>query len=220
MHGNVIDITGKTFGHLTVLSPASRPKTTKENGQFWLCRCTCGKEKVVHGHSLRRGQTKSCGCLQKEKATKHGMKGTRLYTIYLSIKQRCYYTKHIHYKDYGGRGIKMCDEWLDKENGFTNFYKWAIANGYSDDLSIDRINVDGNYEPNNCRWANMFTQAWNRRPPSSNKSGHIGVQIQPNQKYTAYIRRKGKRCHLGTFNTYEEAVEARERAEKELYPTN
>ncbi len=94
---------------------------------------------------------------------KHGMWGKPIYNRWKHIKQRCYNPKDAAYKNYGGRGIKVCDEWLDKKNGFINFYNWAMNNGYRDDLTIDRINNDGNYEPNNCRWVTMKIQANNTR---------------------------------------------------------
>ena len=216
----MIDLTGKVFGRLTVLGPAPRPENSKNQYKYWKCRCTCGKEKVVDGGSLRSGNTKSCGCLLKEQAreskTKHGMKGTRLYNIYKGMKQRCYNPNNKDYKDYGARGVKVCDEW-NGENGFINFSKWAMTHGYSDDLTIDRINVDRGYFPDNCRWADYFTQANNRRPRSS-KTGHTGIQKSQNGKYEARIKKNNKQYHLGTFATLEEAVEARERAERELYP--
>ncbi len=214
------DITGKKFGRLTVIEPAPRPDGIKSHNQFWLCRCQCQKEVVVCGRSLRSGNTKSCGCLLKEQAreskTKHGMKGTRLYNIYKGMKQRCYNPNNKDYKDYGARGVKVCDEWIG-ENGFINFSKWAMTHGYSDDLTIDRINVDRGYFPDNCRWADYFTQANNRRPRSST-SGHTGVCKSPNGKYIAQIQKNGKMYRLGYFDTLEEAIEARERAEREFYP--
>lgn len=111
--------------------------------------------------------TKSCGCLNKEmskqRAYKHGLNNTRIYNIYNKIKSRCYYSKDTSYMNYGGRGILICEEWLDKQNGFINFYNWAIDNGYTEKLTIDRIDNDGNYEPNNCRWVDKKTQNNNKR---------------------------------------------------------
>lgn len=99
------------------------------------------------------------------KTFKHGMSGTKIYNVWRGVKSRCISTSHPQYKDYGGRGIKICEEWLDEENGFINFYNWAIEAGYKQDagLSIDRIEVDGDYEPDNCRWTIQKIQTWNRR---------------------------------------------------------
>lgn len=157
------DLTGQTFGKLTVIERAD--DYTDKNGEkhvCWKCKCLCGNECIVRGHSLRNGHTKSCGCAIVEAATKHGMHGTRIYNTYKNMLDRCYNKNNDHYMDYGGRGIKVCNAWRG-ENGFINFYNWAMANGYTDELSIDRINVNGNYEPNNCRWADSKMQANNKR---------------------------------------------------------
>ena len=128
--------------------------------------CDCGKTVVVSGYNLRSGKTKSCGCYmidQTKKAnTKHGMFGTSIYRTYSNMKNRCYNPNYYLYKDYGGRGISVCDEWLGN-NGFSNFYEWSKENGYRPDLSLDRIDCDGNYSPQNCRWVDMVTQQNNRR---------------------------------------------------------
>ena len=154
--GKVIDLTGKKFGKLTVI------KRVENQGKrtMWLCKCECGNETIVLGSNLTRLHTKSCGCLQKEKHIGfiHGFKKHRLYNIWGLIKKRCLNKNDKIFKYYGGKGIKLCDEWLED---FMNFYNWAMVNGYRDDLSIDRINVNGNYEPSNCRWVNKKTQTRN-----------------------------------------------------------
>jgi hypothetical protein len=146
-----IDLSGQVFGRLTVLS---REKNGGGGHTRWRCGCACGNETVVQQSKLRSGNTSSCGCLQKElvasRLSIHGGSGTRLYTIWSSMKDRCYNPNRAGFVDYGARGISICDEW---RNDFTVFREWALVSGYSDRLSIDRVDVDGNYEPANCRWA-------------------------------------------------------------------
>lgn len=167
--GKLIDLTGQRFGQLTVLERA-------ENGNHkqprWKCRCDCGKETIVFGHLLRNGNTKSCGCfsrelhgtLMKRSNLRHGdCSGaeTRLYRIWGGMKNRCYNSHQINYKHYGGRGIAVCEEWL---HDFTAFRDWAMSHGYRDDLTIDRIDNDKGYSPDNCRWVTMSEQRKNQRP--------------------------------------------------------
>lgn len=162
--GNFIDLTGKRFGKLTVIEIAGKDK----RGQIrWRCICDCGNEKTINGGDLTRKNrpgTHSCGC--ENKSHKHGKKHTRLYRIYQGMKTRCYNTNDPGYLYYGAKGIQICNEWLED---FMRFYKWAITNGYSDDLSIDRINVNGNYEPSNCRWATKKEQ-------NNNKSTNLNIE--------------------------------------------
>lgn len=157
--GKVIDITGQKFGRLTVIKFIEK----RNQHYYYLCKCDCGNEKIVEKGNLRALKIKSCGCFKKEKDSfpkKHGKSYTKLYRIYKALINRCYRQKDINYKNYGGRGISVCQEWL---NDFMSFYNWAVLNGYQENLSIDRINVNGNYEPNNCRWTDKITQANNTR---------------------------------------------------------
>lgn len=147
------DLTGKQFGRLTVIEKSGY--VGKKIA--WLCKCECDNTTIVSGSNLVTKAVQSCGCLNKAN-TKHGMRYTKIYKIWESMKRRCLNPKVERYMSYGGRGIKFCDEW----NNFIPFYEWAKSAGYKEGLSIDRIDVDGNYEPNNCRWITMKEQSNNK----------------------------------------------------------
>lgn len=164
------DLTGQKFGRLTVLQRAE----TINKRTRWLCRCDCGEEVIVEAYNLTKGHTQSCGCLQKEATAKasttHGMRNSRLYRIWNCMHTRCYRKSYHAYKHYGGRGIAICDEWL---HDFQAFYDWAMENGYKDNLTIDRIDSNGNYSPSNCRWTTMAIQNKNKRAENGFKIKEI-----------------------------------------------
>lgn len=153
--GKYIDLTGQRFGRLTVVAECGR-----RNGSVtWKCQCDCGNVTEARSNHLRRGLIRSCGCLNKEVITKNGQSRTHLYHVWQCIKDRCLNKNYAYWKNYGGRGVTVCEEWRD----FEKFRKWAMENGYREGLTIDRINNDGNYEPSNCRWTDQKTQTRNRR---------------------------------------------------------
>lgn len=157
---NSYDLTGQRFGRLTVITEVIQGRDRRRR---WLCFCDCGGAITTSASKLRSGNTQSCGCLRRETARAehllHGGKGTRLYNIWKNARQRCRNPKATDFKLYGGRGITFCTEWDD----FANFKEWALRNGYTDELTLDRIDPDGDYCPENCRWATWKEQRHNQR---------------------------------------------------------
>lgn len=167
---NFEDLTNKKFNMLLVLEKSeSHIEPSGRKRTMWKCRCDCGNIKVIPANCLKSGTIKSCGCLKtkrnKNYFTTHNGSKERLYQVWCDIKKRCYNSNFKQFKDYGGRGIKVCDEWL---NDYDTFRKWAFDNGYEPnakfgDCTIDRINVNGNYSPENCRFVSMKVQNNNKR---------------------------------------------------------
>lgn len=152
----MIDLTGKRFGRLEVIGLAGKDKRQECK---WLCKCDCGNTKVVYGYHLRKGHTVSCGCRMVTSNVTHGESGTRLYRIWQKMLDRCNNPHNQGFKYYGGRGIKVCPEW----ESYIVFRDWSLSHGYTDELTIDRIDNYKGYEPSNCRWVTMEVQQKNKR---------------------------------------------------------
>ena len=186
------------FGRLTAVKKVGTKGSGRGSKAIWLCRCDCGNEKEILRNSLVSGTTKSCGCLEKEiKSTmhlKHGMAKSRLWNIWTGMRDRCSRSNNKDYQRYGGRGIRVCPEW---DSDFRNFYDWSMGNGYSDELTIDRIDNDGNYEPSNCRWVTRKEQTRIRSITKTIPLARIaeidGITYQA--AYDKYVR-----CNVSNLN--------------------
>ena len=179
-------------------------ENSKERKRFGIYKCGfCGNEFKANTNDINRGHTKSCGCYRKRRSSDihktHGLSNSRLSGIWSDIKSRTLNPKNKAYTDYGGRGITICEEW---KNDFMPFYNWAMSNGYSDELTIDRIDNDGNYCPENCRWVTQTMQCRNQRMQKNNASGYRGVSFRKdNNNFRVIITVNKKRIHLGHFPT-------------------
>ena len=201
-HG-LIDITGQRFGRLTAVRYYDY---TNNNGSRWLFRCDCGRDVVAYSSLVRQGRTKSCGCLNQELRkgrARHGMVGTPVYNAWLHMRQRCNNQACPEYRNYGARGISVCPEWDD----FSAFYDWSMQNGYRKGLTIDRIDNDGNYSPDNCRWATMLTQENNKR--NNHFVTYRGQRMTVSQcARAAGVSRNSLNYRLGRGMTADEAVDS------------
>lgn len=206
--GKRIDMIGKRFGRLIVVSESHK---NKHGHTYFKCECDCGLIKVILGVSLRCGATKSCGCLwlenHKNIMEKHGFYKHPLYHVWLGIKNRCNNIEYKEYYHYGGRGITICDEW--NTNDPTKFIEWSVSNGWKKGLEIDRINNDGNYEPSNCRFTTSSENSINTRKRRTNTSGYTGISWNKQiNKYRGEVTKDGISIRK-YFNTKKEALEFR-----------
>lgn len=205
-----VDLTGRQFGRLFVKEDGG----SVEGRPVWHCVCDCGNSVTVKAGHLRSGNTKSCGCYREDTITRHGLYKHPLYKVHSSIKSRCYNTKCRGFKNYGGRGITVCERWLES---FENFYE-DVSDGYADGLELDRIDSDGEYSPENTRWATKQQNSFNRRAYCDKSSKHKGVSfIKKNGKWLASITKDQKCIRLGEFSDEELAATAYNSAAIELF---
>lgn len=195
------DLIGKRFGRLTVIN------VFRKNRKWCHCICDCGKEKDARLDCLVANKVLSCGCLIKESITTHGYSKHKLYEKYNRILFRCYNKSSKDFKYYGARGISMCEEW---KNNPKSFIEYCLNNGWKDNLTIDRIDVNGNYEPGNIRFVDLHVQCANQGLSVRNTSGYKGVHYRKDEKkYRSYIGVSDKLVHLGSYKTKKEALDAR-----------
>lgn len=203
-------ILGEKFGRLLALSIAER---SLDNHIMIECRCDCGNIFITRKTSLITGRTKSCGCLNKEGNPKHGMCGTPEYSSWVCMKSRCINPNNTEYYRYGGRGITICQEWIDS---FPAFYE--DMGQKPDGLTLERIDNDSGYFPVNCKWATPTEQSRNTRIPKTNKTGVKGVFFNKKRnRFRAAICVNYKSIFLGHFKTLEEATKARKEGEMEYF---
>jgi len=203
------DLTNLRFGKLKVIKEDFE---RCGNGDIkWECICDCGNIKSVRASNLKRGKTRSCGCLSKEIKRagnrKHGLRHHPIYMVWKNMRSRCLHKNNPRYYCYGGRGITICDEWKDDP---TSFIKWAEKNGWRQGLQLDRTNNDGNYEPSNCRFVSSSDNILNQGKRRTSNSGYTGVSLDSSTgKYFSEVTNKGRRARLGRYSTKKEALEAR-----------
>lgn len=214
------DLTGQVFERLTVIGFDSwkvQPSGIRKG--LWLCACECGNTLTVQQSNLLRNHTLSCGCYLEDKITKHGMVNSPEYRSHREMLNRCTNPKDTGFDYYGGRGIGICERWLEvAPQGFINFYEdMGPCNG----LTLERIDVNKDYSPENCKWDTKSNQAYNTRIKSHNTSGRTGVSWSEERgKWTSQIGYMGEVISLGRFDTFEDAVKAREAAEIKYFGRN
>lgn len=201
-----LELVGQRFGRLMVISES---RQNKHGGWYWNCNCDCGNATVVSVGHLRNGHTKSCGCLNQERITKHGMCHTPEYKVWQAMMQRCRNPKYKTYAYYGGRGIRVCKHWFK----FENFYK-DMGKRPTKNLTLERINNEKGYSLDNCVWANWVSQSRNKRLGKRNTSGYMGVfWDNGRKKWAARIMANYKDIYLGCFANFLDAVKARRNGE-------
>lgn len=207
------DLIGKKFGKLLAIKYVGgmETKTGKIYGH-WLCLCDCGNQKNIPRYKLVQGQSECCGCEKQNPFSKHPV-----YSVYNAMRAGCCNPGNADYYNYGGRGIKICDRWLEpKGKGFLNFLQ--DMGERPDKAELDRVCPDSDYEPINCRWVNESVQAFNTRISKKNTSGRTGVQWSKRKKnWQIYIGFNSQRIYLGSSETFEEACKIREEAELKYY---
>lgn len=213
----------KVFGRLSVKERSGNDRKSKE--ATWLCVCECGKEVIVRGRDLRTGSTSSCGCLQRETlkriAQTHGMSRTRFYRTWAEMIKRCTNQTFKQYEDYGGRGINVDKRWSEfeafKDDMYETYLKHKELHG-ARNTTLDRIDNEGDYTKDNCRWATHVSQSRNRRVRKGSKSGYSGVTFRAkNNKWIAQIGLNGRNKYLGVFEDVDEAIKARKEAEEKYW---
>lgn len=201
---------GERFGRLVITEPYH-----EKRGKVWYhkCACDCGNERMAAGGDMKQGKVTSCGCLRKEMKTSHGMTKEPEYAVWNAMLQRCEKENYALYKNYGGRGIKVCERW----HKFANFIA-DMGRRPSDDHTLERVDNDGDYEPGNCRWDTRAAQSLNQRVRRDNKTGCRGVSLDSSSGYyQANINVEGKRVYLGRFSDIDSAVSARKKAEAKYH---
>ena len=227
MAGFQIDRTGETHNGIKFIRFI---KNNKHNKAVWLCQCHCKKEFSVVGSAVVSGNTESCGCTKYSNLTrasgkdsggyKHGGSDSRLYRVWKGMRARCNNPKTNGYENYGGRGIKVCDEWNEE---YSVFQDWALNHGYQENLTLDRIELDGMYEPENCRWVDWNTQARNKRAPASNESKVTGVTRRKDMpgkwiiKISIQENNKKKTQYVGSTSSLLTAIKMRREAENHYW---
>ncbi len=202
--GQKIDLSGKKFNYLSVIAEGGRDN---DGNVKWHCLCDCGNMTEVSSTALRRGTTMSCGCYHRKQAglinRKHGLYEHPLYGVYVKMKARCYDSKQYGYHRYGGRGIVICQKWLDS---FENFYH-DVLDGYDETLQLDRIDTDGNYEPTNCRWVTPQQNGYNKGSETNSTSKYKGVSWDSSRNnWVVQIARKGMKKISKRFNNEVDAA--------------